>query len=116
MTWTVRIYREFEPEFAALPADVRLSIDRQVAMLKLLGPDLRRPHVGTLKGSRINGLKELRPANAWRVAFVFDPRRDAILLLAANKRGVNKDLFYDRFKRLAEKRYARHLKDLENEK
>jgi len=46
--------------------------------------------VDTLKGSRYANMKELRFSAAdgeWRVAFAFDPRRAAILLVAGDKSG-----------------------------
>jgi hypothetical protein len=46
-------------------------------------------HVDTVKGSRIKNLKELRPGSSGRsevrVLFAFDPRRQAILLVAGDK-------------------------------
>ena len=47
------------------------------------GPQLGRPRIDTLKGSRHAHMKEPRfsPAGGeWRVAFAFDPTRTAILL------------------------------------
>lgn len=50
------------------------------------GPSLGRPLVDTIKGSRHNNMKELR-ARTVRILFVFDPRRQAVLLVAGDKRG-----------------------------
>jgi hypothetical protein len=64
--------------------------------------------VDTLKGSRIANLKELRfdaAGGVWRVAFVFDGRRVAVLLAAADKRGKAQDRFYKALVALAEKRF-----------
>jgi hypothetical protein len=47
--------------------------------------------------SRRANLKELRFAAAdgvWRVAFAFDPKRTAILLVAGDKSGVSEKRFY----------------------
>jgi hypothetical protein len=57
-------------------------------------------------------MKELRitvPDGEWRVAFAFDPKREAILLAGGSKSGINKRKFYDRLIRVADKRYADHL-------
>jgi hypothetical protein len=46
--------------------------------------------VDTLNGSRHANMKELRFSAAdgeWRVAFAFDPKRKAILLVAGDKSG-----------------------------
>jgi hypothetical protein len=60
-------------------------------------PQLGRPRVDTLKGSRHRNMKELRFSAAdgeWRVAFAFDPRRKVILLVAGDKSGDSEKRFY----------------------
>ena len=69
---------EFKPEFDALGQDVRREILALARVLQEFGPQLGRPRVDTLKGSRYANMKELRFSAAdgeWRVAFAFDPRR-----------------------------------------
>jgi hypothetical protein len=55
------------------------------------GPNLGRPLVDRVQGSRIHNLKELRPASAGsseiRILFVFDPWRSAIVLVGGDKSG-----------------------------
>ena len=115
MPWTVEFHDDFEPEFLALESAVQ---DALLAVAKLLadyGPQLGRPYSDTLKGSKHANMKELRFAASdgeWRVAFAFDPRRQAILLVAGDKAGVAQKRFY---KRLVAKTYSRftgHLKAL----
>ena len=70
---------------------------RLVALLEQFGPQLGRPQADTLNDSRRANLKELRFAAAdgvWRVAFAFDPKRTAILLVAGDKSGVSEKRFY----------------------
>lgn len=65
-------------------------------MLQQFGPNLGRPTVDTLKGSQFSNMKELRfgwAGEVWRVAFVFDPKRQAILLAGGDKGGVGKSRF-----------------------
>ena len=53
--------------------------------LMQFGSQLGRPRVDTLKGSRHANMKELRfdaADGVWRVAFAFDPKRSAVLLIA----------------------------------
>ena len=60
-------------------------------------------------------MKELRfkaDRGEWRVAFIFDPLRQAVLLTAGNKTGINQGLFYRRLIRKANRRYADHLAGL----
>ena len=61
-----------------------------VELLKVAGPQLKRPRSDTLKESDHANMKELRfdPDNGvWRVAYAFDPERKAILLVAGDKSG-----------------------------
>lgn len=60
-------------------------------------------------------MKELRfesSGGVWRVAFAFDPRRRAILLVAGDKSDGSQRRFYDRLIVAADKRYAAHLQRL----
>lgn len=69
----------------------------------------------TLNDSKYANMKELRfkaDGGAWRVAFAFDPQRDAILLVAGDKSGVSEKKFYKRLIDKADKRYKEHLDNL----
>lgn len=71
-----------------------------------------RPAVDTLKGAKHANIKESHfKANngAWRVAFAFDTKRQAILLVSGNKSGVNETRFYKELIRKADKRFTEHL-------
>ncbi len=57
-------------------------------------------------------MKELRcevDKQIWRVAFAFDPKRNAILLTAGNKRGKDQKRFYKRLVKQADERFLDHL-------
>ena len=59
-------------------------------------------------------MKELRlslSGGEWRVAFAFDPARRAILLVGGSKSGVNERRFYRDLIRVADARFAAHLKE-----
>ncbi|MGO9516501.1 MAG: type II toxin-antitoxin system RelE/ParE family toxin [Candidatus Korobacteraceae bacterium] len=110
--WVVEIGDEFAPEFDALHEDVQTEILALSRLLQSFGPQLGRPRVDTLKGSRHANMKELRFSAAggeWRVAFAFDPKRRAILLAAADKSGVGERRFYRRLIRNADDRLDAHL-------
>ena len=112
MSWVVRLEDAFEQEFSALPLAVRERLLATTRMLRDHGPQLGRPYVDTLKGSKFANMKELRftaDGGVWRVAFVFDPRRQAILLVAGDKAGVNESRFYRGLIATADGRYAAHL-------
>lgn len=115
MTWTVANHDEFDPEFDALPDEVQDELLAVAALLETYGPSLGRPHADTLSGSRHANMKELRFSaadGAWRVAFAFDPKRKAILLVAGDKSGVGQKQFYKGLIRKADSRFTGHLKRL----
>ncbi len=110
---------EFEPEFDALREDVKTEILALSLVLEVFGPQLGRPRVDTLKGSRHPNMKELRFSAAegeWRVAFAFDPRRKAILLMAGDKSGVSERRFYRDLIRKADSRFEAHLRRIQKER
>jgi hypothetical protein len=115
MLWIVRFEDEFEQEFLALEEEVQ---DELLAVARLLaehGPQLGRPYVDTLKGSKHTTMKELRfdaMRRVWRVACAFDPRRQGILLVAGDKSGVSQHRFYKQLIAKADKRFAAHLERL----
>jgi hypothetical protein len=69
----------------------RRQVVAAIEILKQEGPQLGRPMVDSVKGSRHSNMKELRPGSTGkselRVLFAFDPRRHAILLLGGDKAG-----------------------------
>jgi hypothetical protein len=60
-------------------------------------------------------MKELRFSAAdgeWRVAFAFDTKRKAIMLVARDKSGVSEKAFYRQLITKADKRFDAHLNRL----
>lgn len=89
---------------------------RTVRILAEEGPQLGRPYVDTLKGSRHENMKELRTnakGSPLRTFFAFDPRRTAILLIGGNKSGDKR--FYDRMIPIADDLYDVYLEELKQE-
>lgn len=119
MPWIVEFHDDFEPEFLPLDSAVQ---DALLAVAKLLadyGPQLGRPYADTLKGSKHANMKELRfeaSDGEWRVAFAFDPRRQAILLVAGDKSGGSQKRFYRQLIAKADKRFSAHLDRLKTGK
>ena len=119
MSWVVEIGDEFEPEFDALNEDVQTEILALSRLLQQFGPQLGRPRVDTLNGSRYANMKELRFSAAdgeWRVAFAFDTKRKAILLVAGDKSGASEKRFYREIIRKADRRFDGHLARLRKER
>ena len=70
------------------------------------------------KDSRHANMKELRFEAAdgvWRVAFAFDPKRKAILVVAGDKAGISEKKFYKRLIAKADDRFDAHLARLKQQ-
>lgn len=87
--WEVEFTGEFEEWWLALSLDQQAALAAAVELLAARGPALGRPTVDRIHTSRHHSMKELRAAQdgALRVLFMFDPRRQAILLLGGDKSG-----------------------------
>ena len=75
--------------------------------------------MNTLNDSRHANMKELRFSAAdgeWRVAFAFDTKRKAILLVAGDRSGISEKRFYRELIRRADKRFDAHLAHLKKER
>ena len=114
MNWKVIFHEEFFPEFSELPVDAQDKLIANARLLEQYGATLSRPYVDTLKGSSYSNMKELRfnaADGVWRVAFAFDPKRQAILLVAGDKSGMNQKRFYRKLIALADKRFKNYLQN-----
>ncbi len=119
MSWVVEIGDEFKPEFFELHEEVRTEILAASVLLQQFGPKLGRPRVDTLNDSRHANMKELRFSAAdgeWRVAFAFDTKRKAVLLIAGDKSGGSRKRFYRGLIRKADERFDAHLARLKKER
>ena len=115
MEWEVLFQDEFDAEFRTLEQNLQDELLAHALLLRKFGPNLGRPTVDSLKGSRHMNMKELRfgwAGEVWRVAFAFDPRRRAILLVGGDKRGTDQKRFYRRLIAVADERLDRHLTEL----
>ena len=118
VNWEVEFHSEFVPEFRSLHKRVQDEAYAIAHLLEQFGPQFGRPWVDTLKGSRHANMKEMRFSAAdgeWRLAFAFDPRRRAILLVAGDKSGGSARRFYRALIRKADERFDRHLARLAQE-
>ena len=68
-----------------------IQVGQAVGMLLEAGPEPGRPLADRVHHSRLSNLKELRPGSAGRseirILYIFDPRRNAVLLVAGDKAG-----------------------------
>ncbi|MCF7552723.1 type II toxin-antitoxin system RelE/ParE family toxin [Pseudonocardia sp. WMMC193] len=115
MSWEVVLLDEVEAWLLDDLDDVTYDlVAAAIDKLEHDGPTLGRPLVDKIKGSRLHNLKELRPGSAGttevRILFIFDPRRNAVLLVAGDKSGRWND-WYREAVPLAEKRYAQWMEE-----
>jgi hypothetical protein len=70
-----------------LTDEQRGAVDARVDLLEATGPTLGRPTVDTIQMSKHQNMKELRCSKdgVLRILFMFDPLRQAILLLGGDK-------------------------------
>ena len=115
MSWSAYFHPKFKAEVEEMSEAVQDGLAAALAPLREFGPSLGRPEVDTLNGSKYANMKELRftaDGGIWRVAFAFNPQRNAILLVAGDKSGVSETKFYKRLIDKADKRYKEHLETL----
>jgi hypothetical protein len=111
MAWTVLFHDDFDAEFDELPRAVADELLAHAKLIAEFGPQLGRPRVDTLKGSRFPNMKELRfyaSDGVWRIAFAFDLKRQAVLLVAGDKAGVSEKRFYKQLIEKADRRFEEH--------
>ena len=112
--WQVLTTDIFDEWFDALDDTDRTNVIASLMVLEQKGPNLARPHVDSMKGSIHSNMKELRgqsKGNPLRAFFAFDPKRNAILLCAGNKKGNDKR-FYKEMLPVADAEFTKHLNSL----
>ena len=115
--WTIDLHPEARDEVAALPKPVRFALGEALGAVQVEGPNLGRPLVDTLQGSRHANMKELRfetKEAVWRFAFAFDPMQRAIVLIGGDKQGVSKRKFYKWLISHADARFDSHLEGIKS--
>lgn len=87
--WEVEVTDQLLDWWHRLTTEQQEALTDRVDLLAERGPDLGRPVVDRIQTSRHHHMKELRAAQggALRVLFMFDPRRQVILLLGGDKSG-----------------------------
>jgi hypothetical protein len=114
--WEIEVTDQFSDWWQGLTTDQQESLTDRVDLLAERGPDLGRPLVDRIQTSRHHNMKELRAAQdgALRVLFMFDPRRQVILLLGGDKSG-EWNAWYERAVPAADDIYDEYLDELKRE-
>lgn len=116
--WNIKQTAEFQDWFDEADVALQDDIVEHVELLKQFGPNLKRPYADTLKGSQLTNLKELRfnsGNKVVRIFFIFDPDRNAVLLIGGDKAGSGDKTFYDTMIDQSEKIYGRYLEERKKE-
>ncbi|MGV3719742.1 MAG: type II toxin-antitoxin system RelE/ParE family toxin [Actinomycetota bacterium] len=109
MPWKIITTPEYRTWAGSLNANDERALLQRLELLRMDGPQARRPHFATLTGSRYNNLKEIIVTKpALRVIFIFDPEQQAVLLLGGDKSTDYRN-WYDIHLPLAEDIYERYL-------
>ena len=94
MAWEVETTDEYDAWFLGQSEQESIRINAE--LLAKYCPHLPRPYADTLKGSNLSNLKELRAhteSHVFRVAFLFDEKRKAILLIGEIRKEKTKNGF-----------------------
>jgi len=103
--WLIDYTQEYEDWFTPQDEENKMAINAKVILLSEFGPQLGRPYVDTIHGSKYKNLKELRIKfkNAvFRILFFFSKKRNCWLLVGGNKKGKNEGDFYSKLIKQAE--------------
>ena len=116
MAWDVEVTDEFKAWWSGLTEAERISVERAVLLLEDRGPHLPFPYSSRINGSRHSAMRELRVQHhgqPYRVLYIFDPRRVALLLLGGDKTGDGR--WYEKNVPLADQIYDNYLAGMEEE-
>ncbi|ULQ60750.1 type II toxin-antitoxin system RelE/ParE family toxin [Brucepastera parasyntrophica] len=116
MKWNVEFTDEFGGWWDTLSQAEQKSVAFTVGLLEIEGPGLRFPYSSKTIGSIHSGMRELRSqceGRPLRTFYVFDPRRNAILLIGGDKTGD--DRFYEVLVPRADEIYKHYLSEIEEE-
>jgi hypothetical protein len=112
--WVVELHPAVRVWVLEQDSKTQQSFEDAIQLLRTSGPHLGRPLVDSIVGSKIRNLKELRPGSSGRsevrALFAFDPKREAIVLVAGDK---SRDWanWYKQNIPLAEERFEEFLKN-----
>ncbi len=116
VAWDVEVTDEFKAWWSGLTEAERISVERAVLLLEDRSPHLPFPYSSRINGSRHSAMRELRVQHhgqPYRVLYIFDPRRVALLLLGGDKTGDGR--WYEKNVPLADRIYDNYLAGMEEE-
>lgn len=86
-----------------------------ISLLENEGLNLGHPYTSDVKGTEYSHIRELRASasNPYRIFYAFDNNRVPILLVGGNKKGQDDQPWYNKYTKLADEEYEKHLHSLE---
>jgi hypothetical protein len=117
MPWSIKTTPEFDAWQVDLSEEQQEALDARIAILETYGPQARRPYVGEIVTSRFKNMKELicDKGGHLRVLFIFDPERNAILLLGGDKTARWEEWYRENVP-VADGLYAEYLAECKRQK
>jgi hypothetical protein len=114
--WKVEYTDEFGGWWDGLTEAEQEDVRAGVNLLRRFGPSLGRPHVDSVASSKHGNRKDLRiqhRGRPYRVLFIFDLRRIAVLLIGGDKPGTGR--WHKEFVPVADGLYDERLLTLRKE-
>ena len=115
VAWVIVLLEEVDAWYRGLCDEDEETAALVAAAINLLeedGPNLGWPLADRIEGSKLHNLKELRPGSTGtsevRILFIFDPARQAVMLVAGDKSGQWSEWYAESIP-IAEARYERWL-------
>jgi hypothetical protein len=90
MAWAVVVLENVVAWYQDMSEAEKDDFEVAVDLLEQHGPILQYPWSSQIRGSKLRTMRELRyqhGGDPYRVLYVFDPERQAVLLLGGNKGG-----------------------------
>lgn len=115
--WTIKFTNRFNLWLNEQQHQLQERVLAALGNLEMHGPRLPRPYADTVKCSKHANMKELRiqyTGQPIRVFFAFDPKRQAIILCAGDKRA--KKSFYQTMIHIADDEFTAYLALMEKNK
>jgi hypothetical protein len=119
VAWAVIAHPEVDKWLSTVDDSTNEQVRAAIDVLAAVGPTLGRTLVDRVEGSRHKNMKELRPGSSGRseirILFAFDPRRQAVLLVAGDKAGQWTE-WYDESIPIADARFDEWLAEHQPER
>jgi|SRR5581483_2475135 len=108
---------DFEQWWNGLTEQEQISVAHGVQLLERYGVALKYPQSSGIATSASPGMRELRiqhEGHPYRELYIFDPKRNAVLLIGGDKTG--NDRWYEIFVPVADRIYGQYLREIKEEK